>query len=276
MVGRDVGQDARVVRLVADAAQDDPAARGLEDGHVDVAPGEDLVRAARAGPVARVDHPLVDEHAVRGRRPDVAAGPQQDVGDQPGDRALAVRARDRHDRDASVARRVPTRAGSPVPRRSAPSSGRAAAPGRRSGGRCRDGDTSRSASASAASVRASARSAPTHGKVTIQCPGSDERWTARPPRPSPWSARSRRIQATTVAATGSGQSRAGHGRPEVDQRVAPGIALPVPGPAPPDGDLELDHRLQPVDVGAFEEAGLDQSHGPGRIASRHAARLRRP
>ena len=45
-----------------------------------------------------------------------------------------------------------------------------------------------------------------------------------------------------------------------------GIALAVPGPPPADGDLELDHRLEPVDVRAFEQAGLDQSHGPGRIA----------
>ena len=49
----------------------------------------------------------------------------------------------------------------------------------------RDDDTSRSARASAASVSVNARSAPTHGKVTIQWPGSDERWTATPPRPSP-------------------------------------------------------------------------------------------
>ena len=74
----------------------------------------------------------------------------------------------------------------------------------------------------------------------------------------------------TTAATPSGQSRAGTPAPEVDERVAPGIALAVPGPPPPDGDLDLDHRLEPVDVGAFEQAGLDQSHGPGRIASRHA------
>ncbi len=48
-----------------------------------------------------------------------------------------------------------------------------------------------------------------------------------------------------------------------------GIALAVERPTPADGELELDHRLQPVDVGPFEEAGLDQSHGPGRIASGH-------
>ena len=49
----------------------------------------------------------------------------------------------------------------------------------------RDGETSRSARAMAASVRTRARSSPLHGNVMIQWPGSDERWTARPARPSP-------------------------------------------------------------------------------------------
>ena len=106
--------------------------------------------------------------------------------------------------------------------------------------------------------------------MTIQWPGSDERWTATPPRPSPWSARSRRIQAT-IAATGSGQSRAGTVAPEVDERVAPGIALPVPGPPPADRDLDLDHRLEPVDVGTLEQADLDQAHGPGEDSKAPAA-----
>ena len=53
---------------------------------------------------------------------------------------------------------------------------------------------------------------------------------------------------------------------EADERVAPGIALAVPGPPPADGDLELDHRLEPVDIRTLEQAGLDQAHGPGRIA----------
>ena len=89
----------------------------------------------------------------------------------------------------------------------------------------RDGETSRSASARAASVRLIARSAPTHGKVTIQCPGSDERWTASPPRPSPWSARRRRIQATT-AATLSGLSRAGTAAPRWTSACGPGSRCP--------------------------------------------------
>ena len=56
---------------------------------------------------------------------------------------------------------------------------------------------------------------------------------------------------------------------EADERMAARIALAVPGPAFADGDLELDHRLQPVDIRTLEQARLDQSHGPGRIASRH-------
>ena len=76
----------------------------------------------------------------------------------------------------------------------------------------READTSRSARASAASVRIRARSSPRHGKVTIQCPGSDDRWTARPARPSRWSARRRLIQVTS-AATASGQSAEGIAAP---------------------------------------------------------------
>ena len=75
VIGGHVRQHARVVRLVADAAQDHPATRGLEHGHVEVAPGEDLLGAARAGPVAGLDHPLVDEDAVRGGRADPPARP---------------------------------------------------------------------------------------------------------------------------------------------------------------------------------------------------------
>jgi len=46
-----------------------------------------------------------------------------------------------------------------------------------------------------------------------------------------------------------------------------GIAAAVPGSAAADRDLDLDHRLQPVDVGAFEQANLDESHGAARIAT---------
>lgn len=45
-------------------------------------------------------------------------------------------------------------------------------------------DTSRSARWNAASAISRARSDRLHGKVRIQCPGSDERWAAVPSRPS--------------------------------------------------------------------------------------------
>ena len=57
---------------------------------------------------------------------------------------------------------------------------------------------------------------------------------------------------------------------EPDERVAGRFALAVPRPAPADGDLELDHRLEPVDIRSLEQADLDESHGPGRIAPRMA------
>ena len=69
MVRTDVRQDADIVRLVADATQDEPTASGLENGNIHVGAGQDRVCSARAGPVARVDHPLVDEDAVGSRRP---------------------------------------------------------------------------------------------------------------------------------------------------------------------------------------------------------------
>ena len=64
-------------------------------------------------------------------------------------------------------------------------------------------------------------------------------------------------------------------RAEEDQRMATRIALPVPGPPPTDRDFELHDRLEPVHVGSLEKAGLDQSHGPGRIASGHRAETTR-
>src|SRR6266508_3796494 len=54
-----------------------------------------------------------------------------------------------------------------------------------------------------------------------------------------------------------------------------GLALPVPCPAPPDRDLQLGHRLQPVDVRALEQPDLDESHDPGRIARGPPDRLAR-
>ena len=115
------------------------------------------------------------------------------------------------------------------------------------------------------SVRA--RSAPAHGKVTIQWPGIGRAMDGagrRGPRRARAAAAGprRRARRRRPASRARGTARA-----EVDERVAARVALAVPGPAPADGDLELDHRLEPVDVGAFEQADLDQAHGPGRIAS---------
>ena len=146
------------------------------------------MRAAGPGPVARLDHPLVDEDPVRGRRPDVAPGPQQDVGDQPGDRALAVRPGDRDDRDRAGPRRGSRPAASPAPsaiRSDQRASSRSWAPVRWARPRRRDvalGEGERRLG-----QRSGRAPRPTHGNVTIQWPGSDERWTATPPRPSPWS-----------------------------------------------------------------------------------------
>ena len=53
---------------------------------------------------------------------------------------------------------------------------------------------------------------------------------------------------------------------EADEGMAARAALAVPGPAPPDGHLDLHHRLQPVDVRPLEQTDLDDAHGPRRIA----------
>ena len=80
MVRADVRDDADLVRLVAHAAQDEAAAGRLEDGDVEVRPAEDLQCPARPGPVAGIDHPLVDEDAVGRRRADAPLRPEEDVG----------------------------------------------------------------------------------------------------------------------------------------------------------------------------------------------------
>ena len=110
-------------------------------------------------------------------------------------------------------------------RRSGPPSGRAGAAGRRSGGP--SGPARRCARRGRRRPRLieRARPAAVHGNVTIQWPGSDERWTARPARPAPWSAR-RRLSQATRAATSSGQSRAGTGRPSRTRACRAGLRWP--------------------------------------------------
>ena len=231
---------------------------------------EDLVRAAGTGPVAGFDHPLVDEHAVGRRGPDVAAGPHQDVGDQPGDGALAVGPGDRDDRDPAVGVADPRR-------RRGPRLGDALRPAREhpflragqlGGPRRRDialGEGERRLGEGLGALGALPREG--HDPVAGVRGAMDD---ARRREPSPWSARRRRIQADERGDR-VGPVAGRHPRAEPDERMSPGVPLAVPRPTAADGDLELDHRLEPVDVRAFEQAGLDQSHGPGRIASRLAA-----
>ena len=54
---------------------------------------------------------------------------------------------------------------------------------------------------------------------------------------------------------------------EMDQGVAAGCSLAVPGPSTADRDLDFDHRLEPIDVWSLEEPDLDLSHGQARITS---------
>ena len=71
-----------------------------------------------------------------------------------------------------------------------------------------------------------------------------------------------------------GQVAGRDGRAEPDERMARRVALAVERPSLADGELQLDHRLQPVDVGSLQETGLDQSHGPRRIPPAARDRLR--
>jgi glutamate carboxypeptidase len=62
-----------------------------------------------------------------------------------------------------------------------------------------------------------------------------------------------------------------HGRPEPDERMPLGLSLAEPCPPPADGDLELDGRLEPVQIRSVQQANLDQAHGPARIPTVPAA-----
>ena len=115
----------------------------------------------------------------------------------------------------------------------------------------RDGETSRPPRARAASVMVCARSAPTQGNVMIQCPGSDERWTATPPRPSPWSDRRRRIQPTT-ATMSSGQSRGGTDAPRSTSAWRPGSRWPY------------QVRRRPMATSSFTTGTSRYTFGPSR------------
>ena len=125
----------------------------------------------------------------------------------------------------------------------------------------RAGDTDRPARSTAASAISRARSAPVHGQVTIQRPASDGRWTSTGPP---------RLAMVRAQAPGPGDEVRDGVRPlaqrdragEVHQRAVAGRPGAVPGPRAPDGDLDLGHRLQPVDVGPLVQPDLQESHGP--------------
>ena len=192
--------------------------------------------------------------------------------DQPGHGALAVRARDRDDRDPPVGVADPGRRRRPSladPRRPSARRTRSCEPVRRAR---RAGETSRSARASAASAIVCARSAPCHGKVTIQWPGirrAMDRDAANalamvrragvgPIRRSP-----RRAVATLAAGTSA---------PRRTSAWRPGLRWPYQRPASSDRDLDLHDRLEPVDVRALEQTDLDQSHGVGQDSRRSRRR----
>ena len=178
-------------------------------------------------PVAGVDHPLVDEDPVRRRRADVAAGSQQDVGDQAGHRRLAVGAGDR-DRPASGGRRrgstTAASARAPAIRACQRSTTRAWVPVSRVASRGRDAarrQVERGLGDQARPLGAGPRPG---DDPASRCP------TARGPRTgppcSPWSARRRRVHATR-SATASGHSRAGTDRPRWTSAVASASAIPA-------------------------------------------------
>ncbi len=60
----------------------------------------------------------------------------------------------------------------------------------------------------------------------------------------------------------------GNRRPQAHERIAGGNAVSVPRSPATDPDLDLDHRLQPVDVRTLEEADFDETHGHGEDSNR--------
>ena len=104
VVAGDVQHDGHVVALVAEPLAQDAAAGHLEHGEVD-ASGSAARSMRERGPahVAAPDDAAVDEDPVGRGHADLVAQALHDVGDHAGRGGLAVRAGDRHDRDARVA-----------------------------------------------------------------------------------------------------------------------------------------------------------------------------
>ena len=259
VVRGDVGEHARLVGLVAHAPQDEATTRRLEDRDVHIVPAQDRRRAARSGPVAGIDHALVHEDPIAGRRSDVVPGQQQDVGDQPGDRRLPIGAGDGHHRDLPVGVADPGGRGDSRLRDPGFPAGHHSFLGHRqlnpTGGRDGPaGQVHRGLGDQAGPL--GARPGPgDHPAAGIRGAVNDRRTRvlavvgAQPPGPG----HDVRDWVRPLAQR--------HGPGEVNRRPFGGCPGPSPGARPADGDLDLDHRQQPVDVGALEQADLDESHG---------------
>ena len=276
MVGGDVGQDAGVVRLVAHAAQDDAAPGRLEDRDVDVAAGGSAGR--RRG---RSSRRARSSARRRGRRP--RSSSRRDA--RPDRRSASAGGWSSTCRWSPRWRSSESGARHRGPR---PAGGRGA-PAIRSVQRARIRSWAPVRRTRRAGVAASVRQG--HRRFGDQPrPFRTDPWIGHDPvarigramDPDPADALGPLAPEATGpagnATTASGQPRGRRRAPRWTSAWRARLALAVPGPAAADGDLELDHRLEPVDVGTFEESDLDQSHGPARIASewRHAGPIHAP
>ncbi len=265
MVAADVGQHARVVRLVAKAAQQDSAARRFEHSQVHVRSPEDGVGTLWPGEVARLDHALVHDHAIGGGHAHVAAGQQRDVGNHARRGALAVGAAHADHGHAAVL----------------------------------VGDHHRDAAVRGR--RHAARSALGHGCVSAavlfqtQCGPCDRLafalvhpWVGNDPVAGFAGAMDGDAHASTETLAvqpahvirqlddGARRLAPGNGLSQADQGVLAGQAIAVPRPAPANGHLDPNGRLQQVQIWPVKQANFDQSHSRGSIgAARGGERSRK-
>jgi len=100
VVRGDVGDHGDVVAVIAQAFAQDAPAGDLHDREVDARVHQHHPRRLRTRGVRLDDEPFVDDHAVGGGHPHLAAQALEDVGDHPGRRGLAVGAGHRDDRHA--------------------------------------------------------------------------------------------------------------------------------------------------------------------------------
>ena len=97
----DVGHDPYVAGVEAQALAQDAAAGRLQDRRLDLRVEEHGARTLGSGAVVGVDTAVGQIDAVGAGHPDEAARDGEAVGDQPGDRGLAVGAGDRRDGDTA-------------------------------------------------------------------------------------------------------------------------------------------------------------------------------